>query len=98
LAATPDLRPAIVLDSVSDASFSGIAMQGNPDGPSVLRCINTTDTLIASPRLTTSAAVFLAVEGERSAGITLDGGDIRKAGKNVTFDRGATEKSVSLRT
>ncbi|MDR2917393.1 MAG: hypothetical protein LBV74_21575 [Tannerella sp.] len=80
--ATPDLCPAVILDNVADAAISGLTTQGNPDGPSVLRCINTTDTLITAPRLLTPAAVYLAVEGERIADITLDGGDISgKPGK-----------------
>ena len=95
---TPDLRPAVILDNVADANISGLTTQGNPDAPSVLRCINTTDTLISSPRLLTPAAVYLAVEGNRSADITVDGGDIRKAGKQSSFDRGATEKAARLRT
>ena len=96
--ATPDLRPAVVLDNVADASISGITTQGNTAAPSVFRCINATDTLIASPRLLTPAAVYLAVEGERSANITLDGGDIRKSSKSAIFDRGATEKAARIRT
>ena len=92
--ATPDLRPAIILDNVSDATLSGVTTQGNMDSPSVLRCINTTDVLISSPRLMTPAAVFLAVEGEHSDNITLERGDIRKSAKTATFDRGATEKSL----
>jgi len=94
---TPDLRPAVVLDNVADASVTGITTQGNTNGPSVLRCINTTDTLISAPRLLTPAAVYLAVEGSRSADITLEGGDIRKASRVATFDRGATEKATRLK-
>lgn len=94
--ATPDLRPAVVLDNVSDATLATLATQGNPDAPSSLRCINTTDTLITAPRLLTPAAVYLAVEGDRSAAITLDGGDIRKAATPVTFDRGASPASAGI--
>lgn len=96
--ATPDLRPAVVLDNVADATLSGLTTQGNPNGPSVLRCINTTDTLITAPRLLTPAAVYLAVEGDRSADITLDGGDIRKARKATGFERGAAKEAIRLRT
>jgi hypothetical protein len=94
--ATPDLRPAIVLDNVADAAISSLTTQGNPDGPSALRCINTTDTLITSPRLLTSASVYMAVEGERSAYITLEGGDIRRAIKPTSFSHGANEKAARL--
>lgn len=95
--ATPDLRPAIVLDNVSDAALSNVTTQGNTEGPSVVRCINTTDTLISAPRLVTPAAVYLAVEGERSADITVAGGDIRKAATPATFERGATENAARVR-
>ena len=94
--ATPDLRPAVVLDNITDATLSTLATQGNPSAPSTLRLINTTDTLIAAPRLLTPAAVYLAVEGERSANITLLPGDTRKAATQVTHTRGATPKSTHL--
>ena len=93
---TPDLRPAIVLDNVSDATITSVTTQGNPKGPSVIRCINTTETLITSPRLLTNASVYLAVEGERSADITLEGGNISKAAKKATFERGATETTTKI--
>jgi hypothetical protein len=96
--ATPDLRPAVVFDNVTDAHVSGLVSRGNTSAPSVLRCINTKDALISAPRLLTPAAVYLAVEGERSADIALDGGDIRKAAKPATFERGATSKAARLRT
>jgi hypothetical protein len=95
---TSDLRPAVVLDHVADAVLSNLTTQGNPSAPSTLRCINTTETLISSPRLLTPAAVYLAVEGARSADITLDGGDIRKAQSSVTYERGATDRAARLRT
>ncbi|AWI10270.1 glycoside hydrolase family 28 protein [Ereboglobus luteus] len=91
----PDLRPAVVLDNVSDAALLNIAAQGNVNAPSTLRCIQTTDTLISAPRLLTPAAVYLAVEGERSAAITLEGGDLRKAAKKITHDRGATPSATA---
>ena len=96
--ATPDLRPAVILDNIEDAVISGITTQGNTSGPSVFRCINTKDTLIESPRLLTPAAVFLAVEGNKSENITIDGGDIRKAARQATFERGATQNAARIRT
>ena len=95
--AAPDLRPAVILDNVSDASITSLVSQGNTSAPSVLRFINTKDTLITAPRLTTPAAVYLAVEGAKSADITLDGGDIRKAAKQATFERGANAKAAHIR-
>ena len=96
--ATPDLRPAVVLDGVTDAVFSNFTTGGNPDASSVIRAIDTTDTLISAARLKSPAAVYLAVEGERSADITVDGGNIHRAEKSVTFAQGATEKAAKVRT
>jgi glycosyl hydrolase family 28 len=95
--AAPDLRPAVVFDHVTDAAVNGFSVQGNTDAESVLRFIETQDTLLSAARLLTSAAVFLQVEGAASRGITLDGGDISKASAPLAFKNAADEKAVKLR-
>jgi hypothetical protein len=45
----------------------------------------------------TTAAVFLRVEGRRSAAITIDGGDLSKAAKSLDFTASATRRCVTLR-
>jgi Glycosyl hydrolases family 28 len=95
--ATPDLRPALILDNVTDAAISGLSAQGNSEAESVLRFINAAETLVTAPRLLTPAAVFLRVEGGESREIVVDGGDISKAGRAVAHEAGAAEKSVKLR-
>jgi len=96
--AAPDLRPAVVLDHVSDASLNGFNVQGNPQAESVLRLIDTQDTILSATRLLTRAAVFMGVEGDASQGITIDGGDLYKAEKPLAFSNKADEKSVRLRS
>lgn len=76
----PDLRPAVVLDHVSDAAISGITAQGNAAAKSVLRVVEGTDVLISSPRLLESAAVFLRVEGGGNS-VKLEGGDVSRAAR-----------------
>jgi polygalacturonase len=93
----PDLRPAVVFDHVTDATVSGLSAQGNDKAESLLRFIETQDTLITSPRVTAAAPVFLQVEGAASGGITVEGGDISKAPKALSFAGGAKESSVKLR-
>jgi hypothetical protein len=95
--AQPDLRPAVVLDHVSDASINGLGAQGNTQAKSVLRFIETHDVLLSGPRVLTPAAVFLKVEGAASRAITVDGGDLSKAATPVEFDAGAGRDSVKLR-
>jgi hypothetical protein len=93
----PDLRPAVVLDHVTDAAISGLAAQGNPQAKSVLRFVETRDVLLTASRVLTPAAAFLQVEGAASQGITIDGGDISKAATPLALAAGAAKESVKLR-
>ncbi len=93
----PDLRPAIVLDRVTDATLGGVNAQGNPEAKSVLRFIDTHDVLVTAPRVLTPAAVFLQVEGAASRGITIDGGDLSKAKTPLALEAGAGKDAVKLR-
>jgi len=94
----PELRPALVFDRVEDAAVNGFGAQGNPQAESLLRLIDTRDVLFSAARALTPSAVFLQVEGASSRGITIDGGDLSKAAKPVSFKAGATQASVKLRT
>jgi hypothetical protein len=96
--AEPDLRPAMVLDHVTDASITALSAQGNKDAESLLRFRSTKDVLMTATRLLTPAAVFLGVEGADCAGITIDGGDISKAAKPLVFKGGAQLAAVKVRT
>jgi hypothetical protein len=95
--AEPDLRPAMVFDHVTDANVIGLAVRAEREAESALRIIDSQDVLLSATRLLNSADVFLQVEGQNSRGITVDGGDISKAGKQLAFSNGATEKGVRHR-
>jgi hypothetical protein len=94
---SPDLRPAIVLDHVSDAALDGVSAQGNPKAKSVLRFVDSHDALVSAARLTSPASVFLQVEGSASRGITLDGGDFSRAATAVAIGSGAAKDAVKTR-
>ena len=96
--ATPDLRPAVVFDHVSNAGVNGFTVQGHKNAESVLRFIESQDVLLSAVRLSKPSQVFLQVEGATSEAITVDGGDISKAVTPVAFKHGAAETSVKLRT
>lgn len=93
----PDLRPAIVFDHVQDAAINGLGAEGNAEAESLLRFIETSDVLLTASRVLSPAAVFLQVEGAQSNNITVDGGDLSKAGDQVAFGTGASKESVKLR-
>ena len=95
---TPDLRPALIFDHVEDATINGFSVQGNPQAESVVRFIDSRQTLFTGVRLLGQAAVFLQLEGADNESITIDGGDLSKAASAIACKNGATEKSVKLRT
>jgi hypothetical protein len=95
--ATPDLRPAVVFDKVSDATIEGFSADGNAQAGSLMRLMNTSDTLIKASRVRTPAAVFLRVEGAGSHDITIDGCDLSRAVTATVCADGATQQSVRLR-
>lgn len=95
--AAPDLRPAIILDHVSDAVLSAVNVSGNTTAESVVRLIDARDILITASRLLTPASVFLQVENAGSQSILVEGGDFSKAATTVAFGAGAAKQAVQWR-
>ena len=95
---TPDLRPALILDNVSDAAIYSLSAQANPKGDSLLRFTKAREVLLSATRVLTGGAVFLRLIGPDNEDITIDGGDISKAAKPVAFSGGATTKAVKMRS
>lgn len=95
---TPDLRPAMIFDHVEDAAINGFSVQGNAQAESVVRFINSKQTLFTATRVLTPSSTFLRLEGAENEGIVIDGGDLSKSAKPVAFVNGAKENAVKLRT
>jgi Glycosyl hydrolases family 28 len=95
--ASPDLRPAIVLDNVQDAAIHALSVQGNPAAESVLRFTGVKDALLSAPRVLTPAAAFLQLEGAANANVIVDGGDLSKTTSTVALKAGATRAAVKVR-
>ena len=95
--ATPDARPAIIFDHVSDVSVNGLAAQADASAESALRFIATKDALVSASRVLTPTAVALRVEGKENSGITIDGGDWSKAAKPIELADGAEATAVKWR-
>jgi len=94
---TPDQRPAVVLDHITDAALNGFSADGVMAAESTLRFIDCSDVLLSATRLLKPAAVFLQVEGGASKNIQIDGGDILKAGQPLAFAAGAAKEAVTRR-
>jgi hypothetical protein len=92
-----DLRPAVVFDNVHDASVTALSVQGNPEAESVLRFAGSKDILLSATRVLAPAKVFLQLEGAATEGITIDGGDLRKASKVLAVEKGAKENAAIVR-
>jgi hypothetical protein len=97
-AASPDERPALVLDHVEDAAVNGLTTQGTVAQAPVLRAVESRDVLLTAPRVLSPASALVQVEGVGSARIRIDGGDVTRAATPATFARGAVPQSVVLRT
>lgn len=93
----PDLRPAVVLEHVTDGAINGLSAQGNREAKSVMRFVETQDVLLTASRVLTPAAAFLQVEGSSSKGLVVDGGDLSKAAQVLTFEAGAGKDAARLR-
>ena len=50
---SPELRPAVVFDHVTDAALNGFSAQGNKDSESLLRFIESKDVLLTASRVLT---------------------------------------------
>jgi polygalacturonase len=94
---TPEMRPAVIFDRVEDVAVNCLSVQANPAAESALRCIDSKQILLTAPRLLSSAAVFLQLEGAENENIKIDGGDMSKAAAVFTCKNGATKKAVQLR-
>jgi hypothetical protein len=94
--ASPDLRPAMVFDQVVDSAINGFSAQGHPAGESMLRFINTRELLLTSARVLSPTAAFLEIEGQGSERITVEGGDLSRAGIPVKFSHGAQGNAVKM--
>lgn len=92
-----DLRPAVIFDHVEDAVFNGFSVQGNAQAESVMRFIDSKQTLITAARVLTPSSPFLQLEGVGNEGIIIDGGDLSKAASPVVWKNGATEAAVKVR-
>jgi hypothetical protein len=95
--AAPDQRPAVIFDHVEDASVNGLGVQSDAQAESALRLIDSRDVLLSACRQLTAGPVFLRVEGAGSRGITIDGGDLSKAGTAVAYLAGASRSAVRER-
>jgi polygalacturonase len=95
--ASPELRPALILDHVDDAAISGLSVEGNLKAESVLRVIDSKDVFVTSTRVLTPSSTFLQLEGSANQRITIDGGDLSKAAAPVAFKSGATARAVKVR-
>jgi hypothetical protein len=93
----PDLRPAVILDHVKDVTINSLSVEGNTSAESALRFIDTKQVLLTAPRLLTSAATFLQLEGGANGQIVVDGGDTSKAQQAVAFKNGATKEAIKVR-
>lgn len=92
-----DARPAIVFDNVQDAAVNGLSVQGSASAASLMRIVNSKDILFTALRVLSACPTLVSLEGKANEYITIDGGDLRKAKKQVVYSEGASEKALKVR-
>ncbi len=95
--ASPDLRPAMVWDQVTDATVDGLSVDGNKGAESVLRLTNTQDIWMTAVRLRNEASVFLRAEGASCNNIVLEGTSITQAKSPFALFNGAPPAAIAIR-
>lgn len=96
--ATPEMRPALILDHATDVAINGFSVDANPKAESALRMTDAQDILITAPRLLSAANAFLQLEGTDNADIIVDGGDLHRAEKSLAVKDGAVKNAVKIRS
>lgn len=94
-AARPELRPAVVLDDVTNVVIDGLNAAGNPDSRAVVRLVHARGALLRGCRLTEPAGIFLEIEGTRSRDIFMTGNDVHDAAQLAVFHGAATKESLT---
>ncbi len=92
-----DLRPAVILDRVTDCAINGLSVAADEKAESALRFRDTKQVLMTAVRLLTSTPVFLSMEGASSERIVIDGGDFSSAGRSIALIDGAKQDAVKIR-
>jgi polygalacturonase len=82
---SPDLRPAVVCDDVTDLNLLRLGAASQSDGEPLIRLDQVRGAWLQSCRATTGAQTFLQVNGNQSAGITLIGNDLSNVRRAVEF-------------
>jgi hypothetical protein len=96
--ATPDLRPALILDHVQDAAIDSLSVQSDLASESALRFINAKDVLMTAVRLITPATVFIQLEGTANTNLKVYCGDLSKAASQLSLKDGATADMIEIRS
>ncbi|HEX8711128.1 MAG TPA: glycosyl hydrolase family 28 protein [Terracidiphilus sp.] len=94
--ATPDLRPAVVLDHAEDVAFHGFSVQGNLQAEAIVRLTDCKQVYMSAARVLTQSSPFLQVEGAGTENIIVDGGDLSRAAQPAVFKDGASANAVKL--
>lgn len=92
---SPDLRPAIVCDDVSDLELNGFKADADPKTESLIRLHNARGAFITGSRPLGPVPVFMQVEGADSREIVLRGNRLDQAGIAIRTASDATPDIVS---
>ncbi|MFC6644176.1 glycoside hydrolase family 28 protein [Granulicella cerasi] len=92
---TPDPRPVIATEDVSDVELLHVKASAAAEGEPLLRLRNTQNAWVSGTRAPAGTAVFVEVAGATSSGIALHGNETSSAAKVVAFAENAKAEAVT---
>jgi hypothetical protein len=90
----PEARPALFFDDASGIKVSGLDAQTTADTPALIWLRQSQSALISGCRPQNKKMAFVRVEGEKSAGISLVGNDLREVSSAVDCGDGVPKDAV----
>jgi hypothetical protein len=94
---TPEHRPAVICDDVSDLEFSDSKVAASAESESAIRLQNVQRAWIRNSRAVGRSPTWVQVEGTASKEILLTGNDLRNTEKLFTVSLGATNDAVTAK-
>jgi hypothetical protein len=92
---TPEHRPAVICDDVSDLEFSDSRVAASAESESAIRLQNVQRAWIRNSRAVGRSPTWVQVEGTESKEILLTGNDLRNTEKRFAVSLGATNDAVT---
>lgn len=91
-------RSAVYAEEVRDSDWEGLAVAPPRNGPeeAAIRLVNVEDLTLRHPKATAATGVFLRVDGPKTAGVRVIGGDLHSTRRVIQAGDGVKPRAVVI--